>query len=410
MTKKSLILALVMFAAHSATGDGRVFSQWRGPERNGIYHETGLMQSWNENLPALVWAYEGLGAGHGSVAPGPDKLFVLGMHDTTGFIYALDYGGNLVWKSEYGTEWHINYAGSRSTPVVTEKHIFFMSGMGVVYCFEAASGKKVWKKDLLQSFDASNIQWGMAESLLILDDMLICTPGGTKHNVVALNRHNGELIWSSAGEGEPSAYCSPALITHNGTQIIVTMTAGSVIGLDALTGKKYWSVPQKQRNKIHSNTPVYSNGRIFCASENAPSENGIVSLLLSQDGRSVSIEWRNQQFQNLMGGIIVKDGFIYGSEYRRKGWKILNAGNGAVEFTADLPGSGSVIWADNRFYIYTDDGNLSLISAGTDYFHVTGRFVVSRGSGEHWAHPVIHNKRLYVRHGNAVMVYDIEEK
>lgn len=291
--------------------------QWRGPHRNGIYSEGGLLKKWPEKGPDLIWSYEGLGAGHGNVGFGKDKIFILGMPDTTGVLYAFDYKGKLLWKRDYGTEWYVNYTGPRSTPVVIDNYVYFQSGKGIVFCYHANTGELLWSVDILKRYGAKNITWGMAESLLIVDDHLYCTPGGVENNIVAMNRFTGETIWTSPGNRQPAAYCSPVLVKHNKTTLLVTMTAESIVGVDAVTGMFYWQVPQFQGNKIHANTPVYANGVIYCSSDNAKTNCGIVALKLSPDGKSVTPLWRNEGFKNLMGGIIVKDGYIYGSMYRK---------------------------------------------------------------------------------------------
>lgn len=387
-----------------------VLSQWRGPSRDGMYTCTHLMKTWPAEGPEMLWSFEGLGAGHGSVAFSQDKILVLGMPDTTGVLYAFDFSGKLLWKKPYGTEWYQNYTGTRSTPTVVGHLVYFMSGQGVVYCFDERSGNEVWSVDLLNTFDAENIQWGVTESLLIDGDQLFCTPGGKEHNIVSLNRFTGKVNWSAPGLGEQSAYCSPILAEHNGTRLLITMTAESILALDPDTGELFWHIPQKQRNKIHANSPVYYNGRVYCSSENAPEDNGLVCILLSEDGKSAQIEWRNQQFTNLMGGIVVKDGHIYGSEYRKKGWSVINAMTGEVSHTMDALGTGVVIWADDRFYCYKEEGTVTLADAGPGHFELKGSFKVPLGTDQHWAHPVIHDRKLYIRHGDALMVYDIADQ
>jgi outer membrane protein assembly factor BamB len=227
----SIIITIGLFWACNTTDE--IISQWRGPERNGLYNDTGLMKSWPAEGPSMLWAYEGLGAGHGSPAFSHDRVFVLGMPDTTGVLYAFDFDGNLLWKRDYGTEWFRNYTGTRSTPTVVGNLLYFMSGQGVVYCYDERNGNQIWSVDLLKTFDADNIQWGITESLLVDGDQLICTPGGKEYNVISLNRFTGELHWTSKGMGEQSAYCSPILINHNGTRMIITMTAESIIAVDA---------------------------------------------------------------------------------------------------------------------------------------------------------------------------------
>jgi outer membrane protein assembly factor BamB len=385
------------------------FSQWRGPQRNGIYPDKGLLKKWPEKGPEMLWSYEGLGAGHGSAGFSKDKIFVLGMPDTIGVLYAFDFTGKLLWKRKYGLEWHENYTGTRSTPTIIEDRVYFESGQGTVYCYNGNTGDKIWSVDLLNKFNAKNITWGMAESLLIEGDIIFCTPGGKENNIVALNRFTGETIWTSTGNRQPSAYCSPIYIKHNKTSLIVTMTAESIIGIDALTGQFYWQVPQFQANKIHANTPVYAGGWIYCSSDYEKTNSGMVALRLSDDGKSVTIEWRNENFKNLMGGIILKDGYIYGSMYRKNLWCCLDASDGKIISSSDKFGDGNIIMADGMFYCYSEKGEIALVSANPSEFNFISKFQVPLGNEQHWSHPVIFQGKLYVRHGNALMVYDLKE-
>ncbi len=398
----------IIIATNAISQNHEIKSQWRGVSRNGIYHDKNLLKSWPESGPELAWSFEGLGAGHGSVAIANDKIFVLGMPDTTGVIYAFDLkNGNLLWQKEYGTEWHLNFKGTRSTPTVVDNLVYFMSGQGVVFCYDGKTGEKVWSVDILKTFGAENIKWGITESLVIDGVQLFCTPGGSRHNVVSLNRFTGNTIWTSPAMGELSAYCSPLLINHNGTKLLVTATIESIICIDAVTGDFYWSIPQKQGHKINANTPVYWRNNIYFSGDYAPEDNGLVAISLSNDGRKAQVLWRNQKYTNLMGSIILKNGFIIGSEYKKKGWSVIDATTGELIKKIEQLGSGVVIWADDRYYGYTEDGKMYLIDAGLNHFNIVGSFSVPLGTDQHWSHPVIHNKMLYVRHGNALMVYKI---
>jgi len=385
------------------------FSQWRGPQRNGIYPETGLLKSWPEKGPEILWAFQGLGAGHGSAGIGKDRIFVLGMTDTTGYLYALNHNGKLLWKKEYGPEWHETYGGPRSTPTVIADLIYFESGQGKVFCYNGNTGEKIWSVDLLKKFNAGNITWGMAESLLIEGDRLFCTPGGKENNLVALNRFTGETIWTSSGNRQPSAYCSPIYVRHNKAELIVTMTAESIIGVDAKTGEFYWQIPQFQGNRIHANNPVYSEGIIYCSSDNARTNSGLAALKLSDDGKSVTLLRRNESFKNLMAGIIVNGDYIYGSRYLKKVWCCIDRLTGTIIYTSDKFSDGNIIMADGLFYCYSESGELALVRADHTIFEVISRFRVPLGTDQHWSHPVINRGKLYVRHGDALMVYDIKE-
>ena len=401
------VVTVLCFAITSCSTEKNGKSEWRGPNREGKFNETGLLESWPEEGPRMLWKYEGLGAGHSSAVTAHNRVYVTGMPDTTGILYCLGTDGNLIWKKPYGTEWHVNYTGPRSTPVVAGNHVYLESGMGVVYCFDALSGELIWEVDLFKRFDAENIQWGMSETLLADGDNIICTPGGKKHNVAALNRFTGETVWTSPGYGEPAAYCSPILVGHHATRLVVTMTATSIIGIDAATGEFYWRAEQMQRNKIHANSPVYADGIIYCSSASAPQNSGTLALRLSDDGKQVEQLWRNESLQNLMGGIVLLNGYIFGSTYRSSNWYAVKVLNGeSTLLTGDFP-NGVLVYADGLYYLYNEAGEVALVKMDGETFDVRGRFSVHLGSGEHWAHPVIHNKRMYIRHGDAMMVYDL---
>lgn len=385
-------------------------SQWRGPERDGKFSTTNLLKKWPENGPEMLWSFEELGDGHGNVGIGRDRLYICGMIDTIGHLFAFNLEGKLLWQRAYGLEWYQNYTGVRSTPTVVGDMVYFESGQGVVYCYDGGSGNMIWSVDILDKFQAENIQWGMAESLLVDGEMLYCTPGGKEHNIVALNRMTGETIWTSRGSGQPAAYCSPILINHNGIQLIVTMTSEAIVGVDARTGETYWVQEQRQRNFIHANTPLYHDGKILCSSSSDISDqDGTALLQLSNDGKKASVLWRNTKVANLMGGEILKDGFVYGSNYRSSEWYCLNWNSGVLEYVVNPFANGAIVYADGLFYCYTEGGEMALVDASPNEFNVISKFNITLGTNQHWAHPVIHAGRLYVRHGNALMVYNISK-
>jgi outer membrane protein assembly factor BamB len=403
---KTLFIVLLCL---TSIAQARVISQWRGPQRDGLYRAKGLLKQWPDSGPRMLWSFEGLGKGHGSVALAHDKVYVTGMHEGAGFLYAFSDSGDLVWKRPYGPEWTKNYPGTRTTVTVVDNLLYLESGMGAVHCLYADSGDPLWSVNLLVTFQAKNIKWGMAESVLIDGDHLICTPGGPVFNVVALNRFTGKTVWTSPGHGGQAAYCSPILVHHNGTKLIVTMTAESVIGVDAQTGECYWRVPQHQTHKIHANTPVYIDGKILCASSSAKNKPcGLVLIDLSEDGKQATERWRNQGFTNLMAAIVVRDGHIYGSKHRKGEWYCLDLETGATKTVFKGLGDGVITYADGLFYCYSEKGQMALVDATPSAFKIISSFTVPLGSDQHWAHPVIRDGRLYLRHGDALMAYDID--
>jgi len=407
MSLKQSPLVVIFLIVMVSCADNKELSQWRGPDRDGKYSQTGLLPQWPDDGPEMLWSFEGLGTGHGSVSIAEDQLFVLGMPDTIGVIYCFDLEGNLLWQKKYGLEWYANYTGPRSTPTITDGLLYFVSGQGVAFCMDTRNGEVLWSCDMFEKFGAQETDWGIAESPLLDGDRIIITPGGAEHNVVALDRFSGEIIWTSKGNGEQSSYCSPIPVQHNDTRLIVTMTAESVLGIDADNGQTFWRIQHKQGNKINANSPVYGGGRVFCASAQADTTHGHLMIQLSEDGENAEVGWRNEEWFNLLGGIILHEGSLYSSTNNKKEWYSIDAGTGNLNYVSDQISGGATIFSDGLFYNYGTDGVLALIEAGENDCTVISSFKVPLGTDQHWAHPVIHNGRLYVHHGNAVMCYDI---
>jgi len=412
MGKLSLlgIALLFLFAGFSVP---KRLSQWRGPTRDGIYSEVHLLKQWPTEGPKMLWSFEGLGIGQGSVAVSGEKVFVTGIPDTLkaeAFLFAFDTSGKLLWKKSYGKDWTGIFPGARSTPTVVDDLVYIESGNGSVCCLKASDGNEVWSVDFFKDFQADSIQFGFSESLLVDGDRLYCTPGGKTNNVVALNRFTGQKIWASAGYKEKASYCSPIIINQNGNKLLVNLTSTSIIGLNAENGEMYWRIHQFQDNKIHANTPVYFDGKLLVSSASRKDSSGLVMLQLSPDGKKAEIAWRNKEFINLMGGFILKDGMIYGSAYIQPKWFCIDVKTGQTKYISKDLGGGSVIWSDGLFYCYAENGEMALANGTPEQFSVISKCKVPLGTAQHWAHPVIADGKLYIRHNEALMVYDIRQQ
>jgi outer membrane protein assembly factor BamB len=383
-------------------------SQWRGKNRDGIYDEKALLREWPVGGPRLLWHYDNLGEGHASAAVvSHEKIYTTGAVDGKGSVFAFTLDGKLAWRTPYGDEWTESYAGSRSTPLVNDGKIYLMSAFGKIVCLSADKGNIVWSVDIMKNYDGRNITWGVTENLLIDGDKLFCTVGGTKNNVIALNKNSGKLIWSNPGNGEKSAYCSPILITLPARKIVVTMTEFSILGIDAATGKKLWSYEQRNQYAVHANTPLYSNGYLYCVSGYGY---GSVMLKLSADGSSVTKVWNNKTLDSRMGGIVLLNGKIYGFGDQVKGLHCLDWKTGKeIAFDKMNGRLGSIISAEGMLYTYDESGEAALIEPTLTGFKKISGYKIPFGSAQHWAHPVIENGRLYIRHGNSLMVFDIRK-
>ena len=174
-------LLIVCICVLYSCGPESQYSDWRGPNRDGIYKASNLLKEWPENGPELLWSYEGLGFGHSAVAVANKKIFVTGIKDTLaseGTLFAFNNEGQLVWEKNYGKDFSLNFHGTRSTPVLVDDLIYIESGMGAVYCLDANTGDKIWSKDFITDFGVDSVlQFGYSESVLIDGDKLICVPG-----------------------------------------------------------------------------------------------------------------------------------------------------------------------------------------------------------------------------------------
>lgn len=404
MVKGTFIL-LISIVFFNSVIFAQTTTRWRGENGNGIYEETGLLKEWPANGPEIIWSFEDLGEGHSSPAFANGLIYLSGMVETKGYIYALSQNGKLNWKATYGEEFSESYPGSRSTPVIAGDLLYIYSGHGVLTCMSATDGKVNWKKDVFNDFDGQNIRWGVTETVVVDGDIVYVTPGGKKNNVVALNRFTGDLVWSSNGKQELSAYCTPLLVELPERKLLVTMTADHIIGLDAANGEMLWSQPQTNRWQVHANTPVYFDGGLFCFSGYGK---GGVKLNLSADGSSVEKVWFNETLDSRMGGIVVVDGFLYGSGDNNREWRCVNWETGEENYASKELGKGVVIFADEMLYCYSDRGELALAKATPSGFSLAGKTKVELGSAQHWSHPVINNGRLFVRHGSALIAYKIK--
>ncbi len=405
---RTLFLLISFLVTASAAVYSQTANNWRGSERQGIYNETGLLREWPAAGPEMKWAYEKLGKGFSSPVVADGNIFITGKEDETGYVYKLSMDGNLVERFAYGPEFHgESYPGSRNTPAVVDGMIYIVSSMGRLVCMDAGSGSLIWQIDLFNDLDGRNIRWGLTENLLVDGDRIYCTPGGRKHNIVALNRHNGEILWSSQGTGEVSAYCSPLLVNHYGQNILITHTKDHIVALNADSGRVLWKYNHENRWDVHPNTPIYHEGSIFAFSGYG---RGGVRLRLDSVGKLAGVEWSSRDLDNQMGGAVLIDGYLYGSGHNNRFWFCIDWETGdRIYRTRDID-KGTVIYADGRLYCYTERGELALVNPSPQSFDIVGQTDITLGSGQHWAHLVIDGGVLYVRRGNALMAFNISDR
>jgi outer membrane protein assembly factor BamB len=378
---------------------------WRGPNQ-GIYDEAGLLEKWPDAGPQVLFTYENLGVGYAAPALANGKIYVSGMEGSTGYIYCLSNEGTLLWKSSYGQEFDASYPGSRATPVIDGEKLYMLSGMGALACMNSETGRMIWKKNIVDEFGGIVIKWGFNETMVVHDDKLICTPGGTKHNVIALNKENGELVWTSKGKGEKSAYCTPILVDLASRTLLVTHTSDHVLGIDADTGSLLWHFAHTNRWSVHPNTPIHHDGMLFVFSGYGK---GGTMLKLSEDGSSVSKVWAGDDMDSRMGAAVLLDGILYGSGDNNRDWQAIDWQTGKVLYKTKEIGNGVIIAANGFLYWYSQRGELALVKPEKSSFDIISETKLTTGSGQHWAHPVIERGVLYIRRGSALNAYKIAQ-
>ena len=407
MRRIAVFLSLVLVLNVGLVSFGGEWKQFRGPERTGKSAETGLLQKWPDEGPGLLWSFEGLGRGFGSVSVADGSIYATGMIEKTGYLFAIDSSGKLKWKTEYGQEWTGDYPGTRTTPTIDGERIYIMSGQGQVACFKRENGDLIWKVDTLKKFDGKNIKWGIAESVLIDGDMVFCTPGGKDATMAALNKYTGEAIWTTKGLSNLSAYCSPILTKIGEKKLLLTLVKELIICVDSENGKVLWTIGHKTRNDIAAVTGLIpSQGQVYFTSHAV----GGTNIGLTEDGSNYKILWTSKSLDCLHGGVISHKGNLYGSDSKGN-WVCQEAGSGRVKFEEKiLDAKGSITYADGMLYCYSEKGTLGLVRPSENEMELVSSFKITAGTNEHWAHPVVCDGRLYIRHGDALMAFDVKAK
>ena len=411
----SVILLWISSSDKDKDKDKNKISEWRGPQRSGIYHDTNLLKSWPAEGPKELWTIDGIGNGFVSPVFTDENFYITGEIDSVEILFCFNLKGEKQWQTTLGREWMKSLPGSRSAPTIVDDLIYVGTGLGNLFCLNRINGKIMWTKDLKRDFEGVLPMHGHSESALIQGDKIFWTAGGKTYNEVALNRFSGKLIWSNKGFGEPSAYNSPKLIELPARKILVTFSSYHLMGFDTETGKLLWSheqdnFPMDKRipgnGDTHSNTVLYDNGSIYYV---AGDGNGAVKLTLSPDGTKITQVWRNNRFDSYMGGVVKIGDYIYGSGTVKPDLLSVNANTGQLADSIKI-GSGAIISDDNMLYYYTQKGDMIILAYNQGKFEKISSFRIKKGTDQHFSHPVIHDGILYQRHGRTLMAFDVRVK
>ncbi|WP_423127590.1 PQQ-binding-like beta-propeller repeat protein [Gaoshiqia sp. Z1-71] len=390
--------------------------QFRGPDRDGKFPDTGLLKEWPESGPALLLEFEGIGKGYSSVVSNGKYIYATGMIDTLDYLTCIDFEGDKKWQVPYGESWKQSFPDTRSTPTIEDDRVYVISGIGELVCLNAETGAINWKVNVDRDFKADWHIWGVSESPLIVDDKVICTPGGTETSVVAFNKMTGENLWKTDCVGGQRSYASPTLYQLNGNRYILAASATNLVAVEPETGMvkmtyKYYNQEKwsDQPGLIWTNIPLFRKDEIFLS---MGYDYPAVMLKVNAEQNGFTEMYTDTIFDNHHHGLIELDGYIYGSnwENNRKGnWLCKNWETGEITYNVPWNTKGAVIYADGLLYIYEEQrGNVAIVKPDPSGFNPISTFQVKKGSGPHWAHPFIHEGKLFIRHGELLMVYNLK--
>lgn len=410
----AVVLICLLFSTHISLAQT---VQWRGEERDGHFRkESGLSKSWPQEGPRLILKVDQLGKGFSSPIVTGDAIYVSGMKDTLDYLTALDHEGNIKWQVTYGRSWVKSYPDTRSSPTIDDDRIYVLAGTGVLSCLNSADGKTIWTVKVDEVYESEWHSWGVSESPLIYENKVIVSPGGAKTSVVALDKMTGKEVWRSESVGGPRCYISPAVYDYNGFKYILAATGTHLLALHPDDGKVAWSYkyfnPEvwKQSGLIWANTPLWYKDEIFIS---MGYNYKAVMLKMNSDGTSVTEKYTSDVLDNHHGGLVLKDGFVYGSNWINNGkgnWVCMDWDSGEIKWETEWENKGSIVTSDGLLYIYDEKrGNVALLKPNPEKFNLLGSFKVNEGTGPHWSHPFIQGRKLYIRHGEVLMVYDISQ-
>lgn len=396
----------------------RGWPQFRGPRRDGVSDERGLLQAWPEGGPVKQWTAKGAGRGYSSPIIGGGRLYVTGDFGEDLFILAYDLEGQPLWRTKNGSAWLNQYQGARSSVTYSAGKLYHQNAHGRIVCLDAADGRELWAFNTLERFRGENITWGLSECLLVDERAVYAAAGGPDALLVALDKRSGEILWRSEpllvadkdGAPETPGYAAPILVNFAGRRVLIGASSRHLYCADADTGRLQWTQPRPTSYSVLAMSPVLIGAAVFMTAPFGPP--GALYRLVAPAGPNgkVGVEqvWTTK-LDTAQGGVVHADGRLYGSYYPRNGgWAALDATNGEVLYDSPATVKGAAIHADRRLYALCEDGWMLLLEPTAAKFEERGRFRLANVRDRNaWAHPVIFEGRMYLRYQDELFCFDV---
>ncbi|HVG28848.1 MAG TPA: PQQ-binding-like beta-propeller repeat protein [Pyrinomonadaceae bacterium] len=406
--KTALCALFVVSCCAAAAAQAGEWNQWRGPNRDGVSKETGLLKQWAAEGPPLAWKAQGAGAGYSSLAVSGGRIYTMGLRGDREYVIAFDAAtGKEAWATPHGTAYRDSRGdGPRGTPTVDGERLYALGGNGDLSALEAKTGKVVWTMNVLKKFGGENIGWGISESPLVVGEKLLVNAGGAGASVVALNKRDGTLLWKS--QSDAPGYSSAITVEVGGKPQVVFFTSRRAIGLDLSDGKLLWEYGRASNGTANVATPVARGNRVWISSDYGTG-GGLVEIKADAKGATTAQEvYFTREMRNHHSSSILVGDHLYG--FSSGILTAMRFDTGEVAWRDRSVGKGSLVYADGMLYAFSENGVVGLVEATPAGYSEKGRFRIQQGSLPTWTHPVIAGGRLYLRDQDTIYAYDVRQK
>lgn len=397
-------VALLSLASQAAAQTAALWPQWRGPNRDGISKETGLLKQWPADGPPLVWKATGAGAGYSSFSIADGKLYTMGLRGNREFVIAFDVAtGKEAWATAHGSAFHNDRGnGPRGTPTVDGDRVYALGGNGDLSALDAHTGKIIWTKNVLKEFGGSNITWGISESPLVIGNKVLVNPGGPGASIVALNKADGSVIWKS--QSDKAGYSSAIPVEVNGGTQVVFFTSERAVGLDLKDGRLLWEYSRPANNVANVATPIVRANRVFISSDYGTG-GGVVEI--KPDNKAQEL-WFSKDMRNHHSSSVLIGDYLYG--FSSAILTAIKFDTGEIAWRDRSVGKGSLVYADGNLYCLSENGVVGLVEATPTGYKEKGRFRIPQDQLPTWTHPVVAGGRLYLRDQDTIYAFDVKQK
>ncbi len=397
--------------------------QWRGPNRDGVSNEVGLLKVWPANGPKVLWKVP-IGEGFSGISVSQERVYTMFSKGDDEFVVCLDAtDGGEIWRFRSDKNYHEGQGGNgpRATPTIDGDLLFTISAHGKLYALNAGNGHTIWSHDLQQKFGSKMPRWGFSTSPLVDGELLLVEVGGKgEKSIVAFHTNTGDVIWSS--HKDKLGYSSPIAITVKGVRQIICFTGTQLVSVSPTDGTIYWKYPWKTGYDVNAATPIFippdkvfiSSGygkgaamlgmRVFVS----PDDERTARVQIRENQSKIRVEeiWKSRKLKNHFASSVLHGNHLYG--FDNSILKCIEANTGEEQWKTRGFGKGTVMLADGYLIILSDRGKLGLAKATPSGY--TEKASAKVLSGLCWTVPTLANGKLYVRNEKEMVCLDMTGK